>query len=67
MLHAPDALFLRLLVVPRRELFAYGADVGPLAAAGELFCFKAGGAEGLEFRGGDDGFDDDETVALEIG
>lgn len=64
-LNTPDTLF--GLKLPGRKLLADGADVRPLALAAHGFDLAAGLAEGLEALGGDNVFDNDEAIALEVG
>ena len=67
MLYAPDAIGDGVRSGPGRELFANGADIGPLAVAGEICGGFGGGAQSGELGWGEDGLDDDEAVALEAG
>lgn len=66
-LDTPDSAlgFGRDVGAPGRELFRHGADVRPLAGAGEVSGGGAGGAEGSELGRVDEGGDVDVAVAFE--
>lgn len=67
MLHAPDATLLgrRRSLWPRRELLGDGAEVRPLASAGEVGGLVGGFEEGFEEGWGEEGGEEEIAIAVE--
>ena len=67
-LHTPDSTRCGVrswLDVPGRELFGESPYPGPVSGAGELDGLGGGGAESSYLRGGEEGWDENETITVE--